>query len=317
MTKEKTQAKNPHLTLWNQVQETDPAMTRRVNQRGGFTAIDSYYQIRRATELFGPLGVGWGYSADFRFEHNLVFAVVSLWYEWNGARSTPFTVCASNQLITTGKAGAAPHVDEDAAKKALTDALTKGLSYLGFSSDVFMGKFDDNRYVEQVNARHRERERQEEIQDEIVEIEDEMTLVLETVEDAASYKKAREHLIPGFLRLKTIAPQLASQYEQAMLELKKKFGDSPAPEKPKSPFKGAAQRKQYADKLAHAYAAAKSVDSLNQLVAANTLTLTQMQASGDEQDAAEFARLDQEYGAACDRLEGVPATVDGYLTAGR
>ena len=32
-------------------------------------------------------------------------------------------------------------------KKCSTDALTKGLSALGFNADVFLGKFDDNKYV--------------------------------------------------------------------------------------------------------------------------------------------------------------------------
>lgn len=205
-----------NLKLWDAVQETDPAMTRRVNQRGGFTAIDSYYQIKRATELFGPLGIGWGYTADFRFEKGLVFAVVNIWYKWHGEKAEPFTVCASNQF-DTGK-----HIDEDAAKKALTDALTKGLSYLGFSSDVFMGKFDDNRYVERLNKKLREQEHQEEFENEVMELEDEAQLVIEGIEDADSYEAARQHLIPVILRLRVIAPKVATQYEQAMVNLKAK-----------------------------------------------------------------------------------------------
>ena len=41
-------------------------------------------------------------------------------------------------------------VDDDFAKKVATDALTKGLSKLGFNADVFMGRFDDNKYVNQM-----------------------------------------------------------------------------------------------------------------------------------------------------------------------
>ena len=39
-------------------------------------------------------------------------------------------------------------VDDDCIKKVATDALTKGLSKLGFNADVFMGRFDDNKYVD-------------------------------------------------------------------------------------------------------------------------------------------------------------------------
>ena len=43
--------------------------------------------------------------------------------------------------------------DHDALKKAGTDALTKCLSYLGFNADIFMGKFDDNKYVAEMDEK--------------------------------------------------------------------------------------------------------------------------------------------------------------------
>ena len=43
--------------------------------------------------------------------------------------------------------------DDDAVKKVATDALTKGLSRLGFNSDVFEGLFDDNKYVAEMNLK--------------------------------------------------------------------------------------------------------------------------------------------------------------------
>jgi hypothetical protein len=42
--------------------------------------------------------------------------------------------------------------NNDVHKKVATDALTKALSMLGFSADVFMGLFDDNKYVTEVGA---------------------------------------------------------------------------------------------------------------------------------------------------------------------
>jgi len=40
--------------------------------------------------------------------------------------------------------------DDEAFKKATSDGITKALSYLGFSADVFMGKWDDNKYVSEL-----------------------------------------------------------------------------------------------------------------------------------------------------------------------
>lgn len=39
-------------------------------------------------------------------------------------------------------------LDDDCIKKVQTDAITKGLSRLGFNADVFMGRFDGNKYVD-------------------------------------------------------------------------------------------------------------------------------------------------------------------------
>ncbi len=44
-------------------------------------------------------------------------------------------------------------MDDECFKKVSTDALTKGLSKLGFNSDIFLGMWDDNRYVNQVTEK--------------------------------------------------------------------------------------------------------------------------------------------------------------------
>lgn len=130
-----------NMEIWNAVCETDPAHTKRVNQRGGFTAIDAHYQIMNATEQFGPIGTGWGYTVE-RMERMDQFVVVHVTL-WHGDRSNVFgPVLGCSEMF-----GKRP--DSDAPKKATTDAITKGLSQLGFNADVFLGKFDDNKYVQE------------------------------------------------------------------------------------------------------------------------------------------------------------------------
>jgi hypothetical protein len=41
-------------------------------------------------------------------------------------------------------------VDEDAPKKSLTDAITKAASHLGIAANIFLGRWDDNKYVAEV-----------------------------------------------------------------------------------------------------------------------------------------------------------------------
>jgi hypothetical protein len=130
--------------LWDQVCKTDPRHTKKVNQRGGFTAIDAHYQVQRATEIFGPVGIGWGYiNGDPIFKDSLVFVPVTLWH---GDRANTFGPIYGGAEVISNKG----YADNDALKKASTDGLTKALSHLGFNADVFLGKFDDNKYLADV-----------------------------------------------------------------------------------------------------------------------------------------------------------------------
>ena len=146
-------AKKDNMKLWESVETTDPNFTKKVNQRGGFTAISAQYQLMTATETFGPFGTGWGVK-DERIEkwEDVGLAVYTgiLWYipaEFKKGipvikeEPSEFPIHSSIKYHSNGR------VDDDFMKKVATDALTKGLSKLGFNADVFMGKFDDNKYV--------------------------------------------------------------------------------------------------------------------------------------------------------------------------
>jgi len=134
------------MRIWSKVAETDPAHTKKVNQRGGFTAISAHYQVMRATEIFGPVGEGWGYEVGEPIFHDaLVIVPVTIWH---GNRERTFGPIYGGAEWKSGN-----RLDSDAVKKATTDGLTKGLSQLGFNADVFLGKFDDNKYIEGMNAK--------------------------------------------------------------------------------------------------------------------------------------------------------------------
>ena len=129
-----------NLRIWSQVEKTNPSHTKKVNQRGGFTAISAAYQIKRATEVFGPIGEGWGYDAGAPiFQDLLVIVPVTLWH---GDRANTFGPMYGGAEWKNGN-----RLDSDGPKKATTDALTKLLSQLGFNADVFEGRFDDSKYV--------------------------------------------------------------------------------------------------------------------------------------------------------------------------
>lgn len=144
---------NSNLTLWDSVSETDPAYTKKVSQKGGFTAICHHYQAKLATERFGTYGSGWGLeSSEFDLSifdiTGMIIHKAVFFYVVDGERST-FPL--SNAIKPMSK----NYSDEDFAKKLETNTLSKALSRLGFSADVFMGLFDDPEYVSLAQARVR------------------------------------------------------------------------------------------------------------------------------------------------------------------
>ncbi len=137
-----------NLAIWNAVAETNPFHTKHVAQRGGFTAIGANYQVKMATEQFGPIGIGWGYDAsDPIFHDTLMFVQVTLWHGDRSNRFGPMLGC-EEWKDSKGR------VDSDAGKKATTDALTKLLSQLGFNADVFLGLYDDQKYVDGLKRKY-------------------------------------------------------------------------------------------------------------------------------------------------------------------
>jgi len=140
-----------NLALWTKVEKTDPKHTKPITGKSyQGTSPKPYHLIHKATEVFGPCGIGWGFTiVDERVEdagaERVSIARVRVWYKWNGKRGevehvggTPFSGVRSS-----GK----PYSDEDAPKKSVTDALVKALSLIGFAGDIFIGRYDDSKYV--------------------------------------------------------------------------------------------------------------------------------------------------------------------------
>jgi Mor family transcriptional regulator len=136
-----------NLDLWESVCSTDPKYVKKVKQRGGYSSISPQYQIMKATETFGPYGLGWGFDSidiDTGLIETTGLAIVKavFFYVANGSRAT-------FPINNAWPAKQGERYDPDFMKKAETNTMSKALSKLGFSADVFMGEFDDAGYVEE------------------------------------------------------------------------------------------------------------------------------------------------------------------------
>lgn len=139
--------------LWKRAFTTDPRAVKPITGKAyKGNSPKPYWLIERATDEFGPIGVGWGVTVKSeRFErlteHDVLHvAVVSVWYVIDGKRSETFDQMGGTKAAYMSKNGMV--IDEDAGKKSVTDGMVKCLSMLGFAGDIFSGMWDDSKYVE-------------------------------------------------------------------------------------------------------------------------------------------------------------------------
>lgn len=135
---------NSNMALWHSVCITDPTQTSPIiGKPYKGTSPKPYWLIQRATETFGPIGLGWGVDVkDQGFQKFdevtlLHWIFITLWYMKDGQK------CCVDQLGSTKamyKTSSNSMVyDDDAPKKSKTDATVKALSLLGFAGDIHAG----------------------------------------------------------------------------------------------------------------------------------------------------------------------------------
>lgn len=147
------------LDLWNKLELTDTAYTKRFD-KGNFkgTAVDAIYNIKRVTEQLGPVGFAWGWHivkdelVKFDDGHEPTWihnCVVRAWFKQEDGSTREVEQVGST--IAARHVGRGPNrrfmVDDEYAKKSVTDALSKIMVSLGASADIWLGRFDGNKYT--------------------------------------------------------------------------------------------------------------------------------------------------------------------------
>lgn len=144
-----------NLRIWDALAKTDPKHTKPFKRAGGFsgTAVKPIWIIKQLTEQFGPAGIGWGVNEP-KFEvvpcsegEILVYCTVSAWH---GSKDNILWGVGGDKVVGKNKYGLA--TDDEAFKKAFTDAVNNAFKSIGVAADVHMGLFEDDKYVTQVRA---------------------------------------------------------------------------------------------------------------------------------------------------------------------
>lgn len=156
-----------NMRIWDQVEKTDTRYTKDAKVGGQqITSLNGTAMIMKATEIFGPAGIGFGWKVlEERFDPGVEVFIgegdkrsslgvtsnhtvrIAFWFMLDGQRGEIESYGCTNYIY---KASYGMLTDGEAPKKSLTDAIKKALSSLGFSADVFLGLFDDKDYVSQL-----------------------------------------------------------------------------------------------------------------------------------------------------------------------
>lgn len=144
-----------NLKLWNRLKRTDPKATKPFARAGGFrgTQIDPTWRIQMMTEVFGPVGQGWGYEQlDWTVAERMVFICVRVWYRDpdSGERCWTGPQWGGTEMVRRRSGLESP--DDECFKMSMTDAVGKCLLQLGLAADVHLGQFDDSKYREEAEA---------------------------------------------------------------------------------------------------------------------------------------------------------------------
>lgn len=112
----------------------------------GKDSIKPQWRIDAMTRAFGPCGIGWkykivGYEEIPGAEGDLLTSCqVEVFIKVDGEWSEPIPGIGGAKLVAKEKSGL--RLDDDARKKALTDALSVAFRFLGVGADIYRGGSD-------------------------------------------------------------------------------------------------------------------------------------------------------------------------------
>ena len=155
------------LGLWERLETTDPKFVKPItgkSYRGN--SPHPTWLVRALTAQLGPCGHDFGWSvvhecyvdgqphrvmtgpetATVVFEKMHELRIQFWTRDPDSGEIGHFESYGSTRALYLSKKGQWIH-DEDAAKKSLTDAITKAMSQIGGAADIFLRRWDDNKYV--------------------------------------------------------------------------------------------------------------------------------------------------------------------------
>ena len=143
-----------NTALWDILKRTDPGATKPFQRAGGFrgTQIDPAWRLQMMTEVFGPVGFGWGWEqVEWTIAERMVFICARVWFSDPLNRERRFYTgpqWGGTEMVRRNRDGT-ERPDDECFKMSMTDAIGKCFLQLGLAADVYLGQYDDSKYREE------------------------------------------------------------------------------------------------------------------------------------------------------------------------
>ena len=135
--------------IWKELSPVAAGAAKRFKRAGGFsgTDINPQWRMKRMTEVFGPVGVGWGYEIEDRWSETITqgdgqvtiaYVQVKAWWVHSESETRESRNYTGSQIGGTSM----KRTPDESYKMAITDALGKCLAQLGLAAEVYLGEFD-------------------------------------------------------------------------------------------------------------------------------------------------------------------------------
>lgn len=143
-----------NMTVWNNVRTPPPEALKKIlgGRLAGKTDISPQWRYEIMTKVFGACGFGWKYIIEKTWTTEapngqiFAFAQVVVFYKSGNSWSEPIQGIGGSMLVVKEKSGL--YANDEGYKMAVTDALSVALKMIGVAADIYAGKWDGTRYVE-------------------------------------------------------------------------------------------------------------------------------------------------------------------------
>lgn len=140
-----------NLEIYNQVRSVPEHALKKIEagRLKGKSDINPMFRIQKLTEVFGPVGFGWYTEVSREWTEvsesgeTAVFIDISLYVKKDGEWSKPIHGTGGNKVLSlekkweNGECVINQYLDDEAYKKAYTDAISAAAKALGIGADVY------------------------------------------------------------------------------------------------------------------------------------------------------------------------------------